>query len=119
MSRILLLEDDEALNRLMSLTLESAGYNVSRATDSLQAFNHLADDCDLMLLDIGIPDMDGPTFLAGALAQGYKGKVVVVSGAAVGRELSRTMGADGFLAKPFAPEDLLKVVGKYLQPTEA
>ena len=115
MSCILLLEDDPSLNRLMALTLESAGYEVSPAIDAEQAFDHLPDNCELILLDLGIPGMDGPTFLAGALAQGYRGKVVVVSGNDAGRRISDAMGADGFLAKPFDPEQLLAVVAKYLK----
>jgi DNA-binding response OmpR family regulator len=116
MSCILILEDDVALNRLMALTLETAGYAVRPATDSHQAFDHLPAGCDLILLDLGIPDMDGPTFLAGALAKGYHGKVVVVSGNVSGRKFAETMGADAFLAKPFDPEQLLAVVSKYIKP---
>src|SRR5664279_5273810 len=117
MACILLLEDDPALNRLMTLTLESAGYEVSPARDAATAFDHLPDNCELILLDINVPGMDGPTFLAGALAQGYQGKVVVVSGDVAGRDLSKAMGADAYLAKPFNPDKLLELVGQYVRPT--
>ena len=101
----MVVEDDRALRTLMNAILRTAGHSVVMAEDAAAALDHL-DGQDLMLLDLGLPDLDGSTFLTEALERGYKGKVIVVSGAFDGRELAHLMGAEGYLPKPLTPEQL-------------
>jgi CheY-like chemotaxis protein len=117
MAQILVVEDSPSLNRMMTLALETEGYSVASACTCDEAFEGLTSDTKLILLDLNLPGMDGMTCLTGVLERGFHGKVVVVSGSNEGRELAEATGADGFLAKPFAPEDLLATVDKYL-PSE-
>jgi DNA-binding response OmpR family regulator len=118
MARILVVEDSDSLNRLMTLALETEGYSVAPARNCDEAFEGLTADTELMLLDLNLPGMDGMTCLTGVLERGFHGKVVVVSGATDGRRMAEVTGADGFLAKPFAPEDLIATVERHLKPEQ-
>jgi len=119
MAQILVVEDSASLNRMMTLALETEGYSVTSAQDCDEAFNGVAPDTELVLLDLNLPGTDGMTCLTGVLERGFRGKVVVVSGDRDGREIAELTGADGFLAKPFAPEDLIATVEKHLATTIA
>ena len=119
MALILVVEDSPSMNRLMTLALETEGYSVASAVTCDEAFEGLTPDTKLILLDLNLPGMDGMTCLTGVLERGFRGKVVVVSGSTEGRELAEATGADGFLAKPFAPEDLIATVEKHLSSAQA
>lgn len=113
-AQILVVEDSVTLNRVMTLTLEQAGYSVAPALGCGEAFDRLTPDTRLLLLDLNLPGLDGMTCLTGVLERGFNGKVVLVSGASEGRELADVVGADGFLPKPFSPEDLVATVDRYM-----
>jgi len=117
MARILVVEDSASLNRMMTLALETEGYSVTPATNCDEAFNGVAPDTELVLLDLNLPGTDGMTCFTGVLERGFRGKVIVVSGDPDGQHLAQMTGADGFLAKPFAPEDLIATVEKHLTPS--
>jgi DNA-binding response OmpR family regulator len=110
----MVVEDDRALRTLMNAILRTAGHSVVMAEDAQTALDHL-DGQELILLDLGLPDLDGTTFLTEAMERGYGGKVIVVSGAFDGRELAHLMGAEGYLAKPFTPEQLETVIQETLR----
>ena len=114
MAQILVVEDSASLNRLMVLALETEGYSVAPAHGCEEAFDGLAPDTELILLDLNLPGLDGMTCLTGVLERGFHGKVIVVSGDSDGQRMAEVTGADGFLAKPFAPEDLIATVEKHL-----
>jgi DNA-binding response OmpR family regulator len=114
MAQILVVEDSASLNRMMTLALETEGYSVASALGCDEAFDRVTTDTELLLLDLNLPGMDGMTCLTGVLERGFHGKVVLVSGSVDGRRLAETAGADGFLAKPFAPEELVATVEKHL-----
>src|SRR3954471_16428165 len=117
MARILLVEDSPSLNRMMTLALETEGYSVTPARDCDEAFNGLAPDTELVLLDLNLPGTDGMTCFTGVLERGFRGKVVVVSGDENAKQIAELTGADGLLVKPFAPETLIALVEKHLAPT--
>jgi DNA-binding response OmpR family regulator len=107
---VLIVEDDPALNRLMAFALTSAGYETVPAVSGTAALDELSPHPDVIVLDLLIPGIDGPTFLAEAMHLGFGGHVLVVSGADNGREVARLMGAEAYLAKPFTPEELVETV---------
>ena len=119
MSQILVIEDSPSLNQVMVLALRSEGYSVASATGCDEALDRLTPDCELILLDLMMPGMDGLTCLTGVLERGFHGKVIVVSGSNEGREMANVVGADGYLAKPFSPDDLIETVRSYISPQHA
>jgi len=113
----MLLEDDIALRALMTTILRSSGHTVIQAASGsagIESLPEIEGDEALIILDLGLPDMDGTTFLAEAQHRGFKGKVLIVTGSLEGRELARLMGAEGFLAKPFGPDELEAAVERAL-----
>ncbi len=105
----MLVEDDRALRNLMNTILKSSGHQVVLAEDgetALDRLEQIGHEHELIVLDLGLPDFDGSTFLAEAQHRGYHGKVLIVSGSFEGREIARLIGAEGYLGKPFTPEQL-------------
>ncbi len=102
---VLLVDDDPALLRLLKLVLRTDGFRICTAIHGLDALDHL-DSCapDLIVLDMEMPVMDGPTFLRRIREQGCRTPVLVLSACDSAR--SRLFGAEGFLSKPFVPEEL-------------
>ena len=110
MATVLVLEDDLAINRMMQAILTLDHHRVLPAQRAEDGLDYLSSSPDVMVLDIHVPGMDGPTFLTAALERGFKGPVLVVSGAPDAPMLADLMGADGYLKKPFKSEDLQNAV---------
>jgi two-component system KDP operon response regulator KdpE len=120
-SRILLVEDDAALRNSVRQILERSGYDVRIATDGAAGVRELQSTAfDVVLLDIGLPFVDGWRILA-TLEGKRLPSVIVIS--ARGEERDKVhaldMGADDYLAKPFGADELLariRVVLRRAQP---
>jgi DNA-binding response OmpR family regulator len=114
---ILVVDDDTLLRRSLSLQLEQAGYRVSPAENAEDALAIAQRDRpDLILLDIGLPGMDGLE----AMRQFQKeGDVPIVFVTARRRELDTILGlelgADDYITKPFNPDVLLAHVKAVLR----
>ena len=119
MAQILIVEDSPSLNRMMTLALQTEGYSVASARNCDEAYAGVSPGTELMLLDLNLPGTDGMTCLTGVLERGFHGKVIVVSGDEDGQHIAEMTGADGFLAKPFSPEDLVATVEAHLAPATA
>src|SRR5690349_8035174 len=107
--RILVIEDEPALQRFLRVTLSSEGYDVIEATRGEQGLRHAAaDQIDLIILDLGLPDVDGVD-VTRRLREWSTLPVVVVS--ARGKEQDKVValdaGADDYLTKPFGVGELL------------
>lgn len=102
---ILVVDDDPALLRLVKLVLGIDGYHICTAPHGLEALDAL-DRCDpdLIVLDIEMPVMDGPTFMQRLREQGRRTPVLVLS--ANSGTAARALDADAYLPKPFVPEQL-------------
>ncbi|MDE2599635.1 MAG: response regulator transcription factor [Rhodocyclaceae bacterium] len=108
--QVLLVEDDALLADGVSHLLRASAHVVTCAESAEVAAGFLArDDFDLMLLDIGLPGMDGMTFLTRLRAAHNNMLVMVLTARDALNEKVRglTLGADDYLAKPFAGEELL------------
>ncbi|MPZ18668.1 MAG: response regulator [Luteitalea sp.] len=112
--RVLLVEDEIALAAAVADAMTDAGFLVDRATDGQQALVRVqAEAYDLIVCDLRLPRLDGPSFyraIAGktpALAR----RVVFVTGDVVGNDASRFLEESGcrWLAKPFRLGDLLAI----------
>lgn len=107
--RILLAEDDDGIAERVARALTGAGYLVERATDGEDAwFRGEEEDFDAVVLDLGLPQMDGLQVLKKWRAAGRTTPVLVLTarGAWTERVEGIDAGADDYLPKPFQMEEL-------------
>jgi CheY-like chemotaxis protein len=112
---ILIVDDDPAVVRLMSLLLKSEDFSVLEAHSGQQALSLLSvNEPDLIVLDLSMPGMDGRDFYPRARLLGYEGPIVVCS--AYGAEAARRdLGAQASLEKPFDPDTLISLIADLLR----
>jgi two-component system, OmpR family, copper resistance phosphate regulon response regulator CusR len=121
--RILVVEDEKRIADFLSRGLESAGYAVDVAHDGARALDLVhAAEYDLVILDLGLPDMDGLAVLQKIRNRKSSAPVLILSarGAVDERVKGLETGADDYLVKPFAFVELLARVRVLLrrgQPT--
>lgn len=110
--RILVVEDDESVRSMISTALIDEGFEVLTAQDGFHALRIVAAGRpDLIVLDFGLPLLDGPSFAAQwreRVPPEQHVPIVGISGLPNGAELARHTGVDEFLAKPL---DLDVLVG--------
>ncbi len=112
---ILLVEDEEAVRAFGARALASRGYTVLQAASGLEALEIAEQNqgrIDLVVSDVVMPEMDGPTMFGELRKRGVKAKVIFVSGYAE-EAFSRNLpdGEDfGFLPKPFSLKQLIEAV---------
>lgn len=112
MTRILIAEDDADLRLLLRLVLHRAGYQVSEARDGVEALEAMSREAfDVVLLDNMMPRMTGVEVLESValLRRTERPLMVVISALATRADIRSyyVRGADDFLAKPFATEELV------------
>jgi two-component system, OmpR family, KDP operon response regulator KdpE len=115
--RILVIDDDPQLHRFLAPALDAAGYLPLRADTGRQALNTIAlQPPDAVLLDLGLPDLDGKDVLAQARAF-YSGPVLILSARASESDKIDALdgGADDYVAKPFSIGELLARLGAALR----
>ena len=106
---VLLVEDDSAVRSLLSTTLETHGYRFVAAPNAATAIAEAASrNPDLVLLDLGLPDMDGVDVIR-KLRSWATMPIIVVSARAEGSDKIGALdaGADDYLTKPFDVDELL------------
>jgi DNA-binding response OmpR family regulator len=106
--KVLVVEDDAAISRVLQLELEHEGYEVDSARDGLEGLEKALKEPDLVILDLMLPRMDGLEVCRRIRA---KSKVPIIMLTAKDRVPYRVsgldLGADDYLTKPFATEELL------------
>jgi DNA-binding response OmpR family regulator len=106
-SKVLVLDDDNALLRLLRLTLTSEGFEVITASNGLEGLEKVdREPPDVILLDLEMPVMDGRTFFRELRKQGNNTPVLILS-AYGARDAQRELHADGSLEKPFDADVLM------------
>jgi len=117
--RILIVEDEEKLRRVMELQLHSTGFEVDQA-GSAEAGLKLVDRADLVITDLRLPGMDGLQLLAAIRHQNSHVPVIVVTAFGTVENAVEAMkaGAVDFLLKPFSLDHLMAVVNKALEVSE-
>jgi DNA-binding response OmpR family regulator len=116
-ARVLIVEDDEASRTALARGLEHHGFAVLEAADgssALQAYDPQA--VDLIVLDVGLPDIDGFSVLT-TLRQRSDVPVVMLSGRAeeVDRVVGLELGADDYVVKPYSLRELVARIGARLR----
>lgn len=111
-----MVEDDEGISGVMKIILEENGYNVKlcAAGKAIQK-KVIKYSPNLILLDISMPGIDGRevTLLLKRNQDTKSIPIVVVSALNETKKIARDIGADDFLAKPFAMDELITIVKKY------
>ena len=108
MPRILIVDDDEAMRRLLRLALSFGDFTIDAASDGIAALDQIRDhDVDAIVCDYQMPRMDGGTFIREARARGVDVPIIMLSAWPQARLVQ---GADTVISKPFDPEELLRVV---------
>lgn len=108
--KILVVEDEKDLNRLIVKELESEGYVVESCFDGECAFDYLCmEEYDGVILDVMLPRMDGFEVLKRARKKGIRTPVLFLSAKSDIKDIVRglDLGADDYLVKPFSFEELL------------
>ena len=109
--RVLVIEDDNDIRRLITESLRSVGLDVVSAIDANQALRTaLARKPAAIVLDIGLPDADGTQFVARWRERRPDANdvpIVVVSGRADRREIASLLGAAYVCGKPFEVDELV------------
>jgi CheY-like chemotaxis protein len=113
--RVLLVEDQPALRHSMQRILEQNGYRVVVASDgheALAASNQNKDGFDLLITDIGLPEIKGTELASRLMEQRPRMRVVFMSG--YNEEKVPTARGTGFIAKPFRRDTLIRKVREVL-----
>ncbi len=111
---VLIVEDDPTLRRTVAEALQDVGYRVIGARDGVDALRVLESAAPwLILLDMGLPLMNGREFAHEVRRRNIKTKILVVTAALDAANLAKETDADGYIAKPFEVEELLDAVGKH------
>ena len=110
MSNILVIEDDGVTSSLLENGLKKSGYNVTVAQKPSVASQTLKTEVfDVVILDIGLPEMNGYEFAKELRRYGYKGHIMMLSGLNTTEDIIRGLdaGADHYMTKPFEFNELL------------
>lgn len=108
--RILVVDDEPAIRRLLKTSLTSQNFAVEEAEDAAAALAHIQHNpVDVLLLDLGLPGMDGFEVIRRIRAAGSALPIIVLSVRAdeAGKVKALDMGADDYVGKPFGIEELL------------
>ena len=106
--KILVIEDDVQISNFIMYTLENEGFSVKGVTKGREGLCHIKkEETDLVLLDLGLPDIDGMEVLR-EIRKDWEMPVIIVSARDQDREKADALdeGADDYLTKPFSVVEL-------------
>jgi PAS domain S-box-containing protein len=115
--RVLIVEDGDAIRRLVRLLLTRAGVQVEEAENGYLGYQKaITGKYDLMLMDIQMPVWDGNKACSTLRAEGYRKPIIALTANAMLGEIeqSRESGFDEFVAKPVNTEDLFNAIREQL-----
>lgn len=117
MERILIVEDEEAISRVLAAYVKKAGYSPVRAADGATALERFAqEEPVLVLLDIMLPDTDGLALLTAIRAQSACPVIMLTARDGIADRLAGLEGgADDYMSKPFVPEEVVARINAVLR----
>jgi two-component system KDP operon response regulator KdpE len=108
--RVLVVDDEPSLRRLLRMSLTAQGYHVLEASTGQDAIERLARETpEVVLLDLGLPDMDGLEVIRRMRSAGARTPIIVLSsrGDERGKVQALDLGADDYVTKPFGMGELV------------
>ncbi len=119
MKKILVVDDEPDVLKVVSFRLEKAGYEVLAASNGKIALDLILENKpDLILLDLQMPVMDGYEVCRSIKGDDELKKIPIIlltaKSASIVVDMVNKLEADGYLVKPFDPDELLKEVRKFI-----
>jgi len=107
--KVLVVDDEPPIRKLLRMGLSTQGYDILEAPNGRTSLELLAQNPDLVILDLGLPDMQGLELLRMMRARNEAVPIVVLSsrGDEVGKVQALDLGADDYITKPFGVDELL------------
>ena len=107
--KILVIDDEPPIRKLLRMGLNTQGYDVLEAPSGKSGLEMLSQDPDLVILDLGLPDVDGLELLRTIRGRKEGVPIVVLSsrGDEAGKVQALDLGADDYVTKPFGMDELL------------
>ena len=109
MTRVLVVDDERGLRRALCINLKARGYNVTLAENGRSALEAASRQRpDVIVLDLGLPDIDGVTVIEGL--RGWSEAPIIVLSARTGepdKVIALDAGADDYVTNPFGMDELL------------
>lgn len=120
MKRILIVDDDHDIQRLVSYNLKQAGFEALTATTGREALDTIVKELpDIIILDLMLPDIDGNEVCRIVRENEATAQIPVLMLTARGEEIDRVLGfelgADDYVTKPFSPRELVLRVKSILR----
>jgi two-component system KDP operon response regulator KdpE len=107
--KVLVIDDEPPIRKLLRMGLSTQGYEILEASSGKIALEKLAEEPALIILDLGLPDIQGHELLRTIRARNESVPIVVLSsrGDEAGKVQALDLGADDYLTKPFGMDELL------------
>ena len=107
--RVLVVDDEPPIRKLLRMGLSTQGYEILEAPNGKASLDLLGRNPDLIILDLGLPDMQGLELLRTMRARNERVPIVVLSsrGDEIGKVQALDLGADDYVTKPFGMDELL------------
>jgi two-component system, OmpR family, KDP operon response regulator KdpE len=107
--KILVIDDEPPIRKLLRMGLTTQGYEILEAPNGRKSLELLAQKPDLVILDLGLPDMEGSELLRMIRVRNGNVPIVVLSshGDEAGKVQALDLGADDYVTKPFGMDELL------------
>ncbi len=119
MAKVIIIEDVEDSANLAKKILTRYGHTALVASNGEEALQFVSNDVDLILMDLGLPDVDGQTLL-GMLRRNYgMDKVPIIVCTAwppeAAKKMAESYGFDDYISKPYKVTEFMDVVNKFLE----
>jgi two-component system KDP operon response regulator KdpE len=108
--KVLVVDDEPAIRRFLRTSLTAQGHQVTEAENGTTALDSLRrNTIDVLVLDLGLPDIDGFDIIERLRGQGFAVPIVVLSSRVdeIGKVKALDLGADDYVTKPFGIDELL------------
>lgn len=116
MEKILIVEDDEDIRKILKIYLEGQSYEILEAENGYEAMKQIDNKLDLIILDLMLPDIDGLTICKN-IRKKYRFPIIMITAKNADQDkiLGLSYGADDYITKPFNPLEVIARVKAQLR----